>query len=215
MPTGSEAFRRWLIDRIKQTRFSVLRNEPVNELALQMGVTPEVLQRAQAEKAQELAALGRRFVGKQWRGTERKLNLWCPARIRKDIEERATRMELTSAELVRGVVRTLLSGPDNPVLLLPHWAYDGAVYLWSNKERHDVVVRLSYGAYTALRLRAQKFHATPLALVRAAVVDYLEGRMTGAYFVSSSEMWEDPNRYWTGELTRKGEYRGHTGTIAT
>lgn len=219
--TGEQAFRRWLINRIKETRFSLLRAADAEQLALGMGVQAEVLREAQDEKAAELAQHGRHFAHtekkKQWstKRSHRQLSLWCPRHIRQDIEERAQRMEGTPSELVRSIVQTLLSGPDNPVFVLPHWLYRGQISQWDRRERHDVRVLLSNGAYAALRQRAQRLNVSPLALVRASVVDYLEGRMSAAYFVSSGEMWEDPSRYWTGELTRKGEYRGHAGTIET
>lgn len=205
------------MDRIKETRFSLLRGQSIERLAKGMGVLAEVLAEAQEQKATELAKLGRNFVrepsGQAWRSKRCRLSLWCPADIRADIAERASRMELTAGELVRGIVQTLLSGPDNPVFLLPHWRYHGEIAQRDRDKRNVVRVELSVGADVALRQRAQRFSVSTLSLVRGAVADYLEGRMRGAYFVETGEMWEDPSRYWTGELTRKGEYIGHAGIV--
>lgn len=213
------SFRRWLIDRLKETRYRIFSGETMDELALRLGVQPDILRTAQAEKARELHELGRDRSRRNnfWPGTRtRQLPIWCPEIVFKALNERAQYMQLMPVELTRAIVQTLLSGPDNPWWLINGWMYHGK-RLRMRREQHKGwpwVVRLTItlGAYVALSRRAERLGVTKTALIRGAIVDYLEDRMTGAYILPVSAMWQDANRYWTGELTRKGQYDGHPGT---
>jgi len=210
-------FQRWLIERLKETRYAVFSGETLDELAERLGVQPAVLRTAQAEKAAELAQLGRQIPQRVRMPTSAPsplLTVRCPKEVYDEITERARRMEIGAGELVRAIVHTLLSGPDNPWWLLAGWMYEGK-RITMGQSRWKIQVRLSHGAVGALRTRADRLGTTATALARGAVIDYLEGRMAGVHFVALTEMWQDPNKYWTGELIRKGRYDGHPGVTET
>lgn len=213
---AEDRFRRWLIERIKDTRFSVRSGETLDELAQRLGVQAEVLRVAQAEKAAELARIGRRQAGVSKRKVPSpQFEIWCPEVIFEEIRDRTSRMGSTATELLRAITHTLLSGPDNPYVLLRGWMYRGARYYMSPPPGKvwpwKIPVAISHGADAALRRRADRLGTTKTALVRGALVDFLEGRLPGLHYVAVSEMWQDPNRYWTGNLIRKGRYDGHPG----
>jgi hypothetical protein len=211
-------FRRWLIDRIKETCFQKYSGESIEELAQRLGVQADVLRTAQAERAEELTAIGRppiKVGSARARGSAPQLTLHCPKNIFQEMHVRATRLGVSHGELVRAIANTLLSGPDNPIWLYHCWMFEGVrqVIGYKPAQKWYLDVALSKGAHVALDQRATRLGTNKTALLRGAITDYLEGRMTGVCFVPVSMMWQDPKRYWTGELIRKGEYHGHSGTI--
>jgi len=218
-PRGESRFRRWLIDRLKETSFAVYKGELVVDVARRLGVSVDVLKMAQAEKTTELQQMGRTPTNLGGRGHERgyALMLRCPPEARKEIHELARRMGARSSELIRGVTQTLLSGPDNPQWLGRHWIWHGKHILLRPVEGKGwpwfVDVYISRGAAAALQRRAERLGTNKTALIRSATVDFLEGRMTGIQLLPTAEMWNDPNRYWTGELKREGRYVGHPGIV--
>lgn len=213
---GEQRFRRWLIDRLKETRFSIFDGYDVRKLAERLGVQTSVLRLAQSEKADELLAAGRKYSGveRTQSRTSVQISIWMPPLIREDLELRAQRMQCTAAEITRAIAHTLLSGPDNPVVLGRQWWYHGESHPWKRDNAARIDTTVSNGARAALDLRAQRLGTTATAIMRGAIADYLEYRMEEIYFLPALQMWEDPSRYWTGELMRKGEYRGHARAAA-
>jgi hypothetical protein len=213
-------FRRWLIDRLKETSYSIRSGETLETLAKRLGVRTEILRTAQAEKAQELLAMGRSpalALSSRARGRDVQLTVHCPKNVYDAIRARAEDMGMTPAEIIRAITNTLLSGPDNPYILHRSWLYQGVRQTVGpqngKKWRLYFDVAMSVGAHVALKERAKRLETTKTALVRGAITDYLEGRMSGVNFTPVTMMWQNPKRYWTGDLIRKGEYHGHSGTI--
>lgn len=208
-------FRRWIVDRVKESHFMVLREDTLEAVARRIGVQPDVLVQAQKEKATEMAALGRlpTRIGSTRRssGSEAVVQLMFPEEIFPVFVEAAKIKGFENSELVRSIIHTLLLGPDNPRWCARGWYYQGHMY------RIRAATRLQYrckshitrGADVALGLRARQLGVTRIALVRGAVIDFLEGRMNVICHTDLEHMWDDPRRYWTGELIRKGLYNGH------
>jgi hypothetical protein len=214
------SFRRWLIDRLKETRYRIFSGETMDELALRLGVQPDIVRTAQAEKAREMHMLGRERSRRNnfWPGTQtRKLPIWCPELVYDVLKRRAEAMRLTPVELTRAILQALLSGPDNPWWLINGWMFQGKRMRMKRPNgepwRWVINLTMSLGAYVALARRAERLGVSKTALVRGAIVDYLENRLVHIQILPVSAMWQDANRYWTGELTRKGQYDGHSRTL--
>jgi len=206
------------VDRLKETRFAITVDDTVESLAENLGVSAELIATARAEKEAELLGKGLPAAGIARIGKKRppQISIWFPKDAYGHFVDEAKLMGRDAGSLLRAIVYTLLTGPDNPRWMGRGWIYDGRrEHLKRYQERRwPWVVHLSVtvGAHVALADRAERLHTTKTALIRGAVIDYLEGRMPSVKFVELSEMWEDPKRYWTGELIEQAQYKGHEGT---
>jgi len=202
---GVRQFRRWLVDRLKESSWPTTR-EPIEEVARQLGLQPDVLLQATAELAAAREQAGRgvrpaagllptprrdqpiiemsvpKEIAAEWRG-------FCEAR------------DLESNMLFRSLLHTYLSGSREPAWIQKRWKYRGATYKMHGTRRgkrwpHRIRSVVSQGALRALRRRAQRLGARPAAVLRGLVIDLLEGRFGYVKMTDVSAMWDDPNRYW-------------------
>lgn len=214
-PEGHALFRRWLIEKLKRSRWVAIPGDSVERVSRRLGVHPEALAEAQAEFAEERrkegkapAALG---TGRAVQGRRKQIDLDLPEVIQADWQRYCQLRDLSSSVLLRSVIHTLLSGPENPTWTGKGWWYRGRMHRLSNYKKvaakgwwpHNAKTDLTPGAVRALTIRADTLGCSYTALVRGAMIDLLEGRTRRLNIVTSvATMWEDENRYWTGKPPR-------------
>lgn len=208
---GEAQFRRWLIGKIKRARWATFRSDDIDAIAVRLGVQPSVLEEAQAELNAERQRDGKlpAAIGTRQKLTKRRyLDLDMPKPVFEDWKRYCELRQVLSSTLLRSVVHTLLSGPDNPTWTGRGWLYRGhrlvlESYFDSARKRKgwpwNAKTDVTPGSIRALTARADACGAKYTALIRGAVIDLLEGRTKRLNIVTTaSAMWEDENRYWTG-----------------
>lgn len=207
---GESRFRRWLIDKLKRSRWVTYSTDTTESVAKRIGVQPDVIVQAQRELAAERQAEGkapmRLGTGRTKRGRRRQIDVDMPKEVHEDWILYCRTRDLPGSVVIRSLIHTLLSGPDNPTWISRRWRYRGRLLrLVGYKEYvnrgwpYNVKTDVSEGAARALAVRARGLGCTLAALVRGAVIDLLEGRTKRLNIVSSSDaMWDDETRYWVG-----------------
>jgi hypothetical protein len=208
---GESRFRRWLIDKVKRARWVTYTADTVDAVARRIGVQPDVITQAQAELAAERRAEGKMptvlGTGRTQRLKKRQIDIDMPKDVHHDWLLYCKTRALPGSVVIRSLIQTLLSGPENPQWLGRQWRYRGRILrLTGYKEYitrgwpHNVKTDVSEGAARALTLRARSLGCTLAALVRGAVIDLLEGRTKRLNIVNSPDaMWDDETRYWLGQ----------------
>jgi len=205
-------FRRWLIEKVKRSRWVTYPTDSLEAVARRVGVQPDVLVQAQAELSAERRSAGQRAVvlgtGKTVHGRRKQIDLDLPKALNDDWLAYCRARDLSSSVVLRSIIHTLLSGPENPGWTGRSWWYRGKTHRLSNFKEvaakgwwpYNAKTDVTPGAFRALVLRAQRLRCTYTGLVRGAIIDLLEGRTKRLNVVTvASEMWEDENRYWTGK----------------
>ena len=211
-------FRRWLIDKLKQSRWARVKDETIEHLAERLGVHPDVLVVAQRELDQKRRAAGLRPVslGEHQRPhqvTSKKLVLEFPKAVYDDWKQLCDLRGIPPATMLRSLIHTLLSGPQNPTWTRRGWTYHGLRYpldkyshekKTSKKWPYATHTTVTHGASAALTMRAGAAGTTVTALMRGQLIDLLEGRLARLNIINSpGSMFDDEKRYWTG--TERGE----------
>jgi hypothetical protein len=208
---GESIFRRWLIDKVKRSRWPTFKDDTPEAIGQRIGVQPEIIIQAQRELAEERIAQGKAPLRLGTGRTRRKKRRWLDIDMPKDVHQDwllyCRTRDLPASTVLRSLVQTLLSGPENPTWLGRVWRYRGRMLrLVGYKEfmrsgwPYNVKTDVPEGAVRALTIRASGLGCTMTALVRGAVIDLLEGRTKRLNIVNSPDaMWEDENRYWTGQ----------------
>jgi len=207
---GAARFRRWLVDKLKASRWPRSTNDSIVKMAKLIGVRPEVLEQAQQELDEEAKQGGRRRcqVGapNRMRGVKRrKVEVQLPKRVYDDWISYCTLRQLPSPLVLRGLVHDLLTGPRQPTKMERKCYYRGRTYAltgyrYGTKWPYVAKTDVTEGAARALILRATASSTTTAALLRGLVLDLLEGRVQKVTVISSSSaMFDDETRYWTLE----------------
>ena len=208
---GESRFRRWLIDKVKRSRWVTYTTDTVESVARRVGVQTEVILQAQRELAEERRAEGKAPVvlgtGRVRKGKRRQIDVDMPKDVHHDWLLYCKTRDMPGSVVIRSLIHTLLSGPENPSWIGRTWRYRGrTLRLTGYKDYikrgwpYNVKTDVSEGAVRALMLRARDIGCTPTAVVRGAVIDLLEGRTKRLNIVTSADaMWDDETRYWLGK----------------
>lgn len=211
-------FRRWLIDKLKQSRWARMKGESIEHLGVRLGVQPDVLIVAQRELHRERRAAGLRPIslGEHQRPhqvTSKKLLLLFPKAVYADWKQLCDLRGIKAATMLRSLIHTLLSGPRNPTWTGRWWIYHGRRYPLDKHSHHKRTSKkwpyvthttVTHGAAAALTMRADGAGTTVTALMRGQVIDLLEGRLERLNIINApGAMFDDEKRYWTG--TELGE----------
>lgn len=203
-------FREWLVDRVKESGWVGYSGEDDEQLSSRLGVRPEVLVEARNSLADEYRREGREplDVGTRRRRqfpAQPRYEVVLPKVVHKDWLVYCRARQLDESTVLRSIVHYLLSRPQNPGPITYRWWYRGRCYRVC-KERGgrkktgkfitSVEARITNGARAALTRRARSLNVHPSALVRAVMMDLLEGRLKSLPVVNIDQMWDDPNRYW-------------------
>jgi hypothetical protein len=203
----SSLFRTWLVDRVSDARLYKRAGQSLADRARYLGVQPDVLEEADQLRQRRLAEAGRFGSNRgtaQYHGYTRLVSLYVPERIAAVLDAVCAARHIEFADLARAVVQTLLSGPNNPAWRGNGWLYKGKllppVRARGAKRAERRKFSISVGADIALGDRAERLGATKTGLIRGALCDVAEGRMKRLIYTDTTSMWNDPARYWTGEL---------------
>ena len=209
---GHARFRRWLIDKLKRSRWVSYSTDSLEAVARRVGVQPDVLVQAQAELTAERRSDGKKAIvlgtGRAWHGRRKQIDLDLPKAVNDDWLAYCRARDLSGSVVLRSIIHTLLSGPENPTWTGRTWWYRGKMHRLSNYKvvaakgwwPYNAKTDVTPGAARALTLRAERIGCTYTGLVRGAIIDLLEGRTKRLNVVTvASAMWEDENRYWTGK----------------
>lgn len=209
--TDEERFKRWLVDKLKVTRWPYPAATSLAELSRKLGVRPEVLLQAQAELDSERRHQGLPLtrLGDPSRRSGRaqaQLTMQMPEEIHGRWAVESKRRGITAAVLFRSAVHRFLSFPDPPVHpTVSVWMVDGAACSlpWKPPARWPFWVNayITRGAKEALTRRARAYGCPEFALLRAIMLDTLAGHLDKKliYLTTVDGMWDDPQRYWTME----------------
>lgn len=207
-----ERFKRWLIDKLKTSRWPYSATLTVPELSKKLGVQPSVLLQAQLELDQERKAAGLPLVrlGDPARAQAvqaAQVTMQLPREVYEAWKASALNRGLTMASLLRSALHELLSRPagthHQPT---SSWVLNGTAIPLPWKREHGtrgkvlwpywVRCTVTRGAKQALTRRATSAGVTEFALLRALMLDVLSGHLSPAvYLTTLSGMWEDPERY--------------------
>lgn len=201
-------FRQWLVLKVKQSRWRAVAGEELETVARRLGVQPEVILEAQAALDADQAALGRseRVVGSPATyGVPRRVDVNFPKPVWQDWEAYCKLRQLQHGVLLRSLIHTLLSGPDQPRWLGRGWVYRGhRLRMLSSDAKgkknwpYTAKTWITHGASRALVVRANVCGCTVTALMRGIVLELLEGRLERVLMASAVQaMWDDETRYWT------------------
>lgn len=200
-------FRRWLVDRLKASRWPRDDSATYEEMGRLIGVQPDVLEQAQQELIEEAKSKGRRapLLGSPNRRVDRfhSVEVLLPKIVHEDWEAYCKRRNLTSADVLRSLVNELLTGPKQPSWINRRCWYRGSLHtlagsVYGKKWPCFAKTYISGGASRALSQRAQATGTSAAALMRGMVVDLLEGRIKRLTIITEiGSMFDDESKYWT------------------
>lgn len=207
---GEAKFRRWLIAKLKQSSWSQVVGDDLETISARLLVRPEAITLAQRALDEDRRRLGRR---QSQVGTGHSVALGYefevgfPQSIHAEWLSYCRARDMTPTSMLRSVIHTLLSGPEQPRWVGRTWRYHGKRVPMSGyvkyrkaakKWPYVTKAKIPLGARRALNRRAGALGCTPSALVRGAIADLLEGRTRRLSIVSSAQaMWDDEGKYWT------------------
>ena len=185
MTAASLQFREWLVNQLARTGWA-RRSEPVETLAVALGVQPSVLEEARAR-------------GRQQRVETASIVLKFPEAIFERWNHIADAQALEGALLLRGLIEAFLRNGKLPEWTGRFWFFGDRKYdvdswrqgNWPWKVRAEI----SRGADLALEHISALHKTTKTALVRGHVIDYLEGRTRQVILIGASDMYGAPERY--------------------
>src|SRR5262249_47472285 len=126
---GESRFRRWLLDKVKRSRWVRYNADTVESVAQRIGVQPDVIVQAQRELAAERKADGKMPLvlgtGRTKRSKRRQIDVDMPKAVHEDWLLYCRTRDLPGSVVIRSVIHTLLSGPDNPSWIGRQWRYRG------------------------------------------------------------------------------------------
>lgn len=208
--SDEERFKRWLIDKLKISRWPYKLDLPLSELSQKLGVREEVLVQAQRElddlrlsQGLPLAKLGHPLIKFGKSRVEARVEMPIPREIHEEWGAYAEARGLSRSALLRSVLHHFLSRPGPPHHpLVKAWIYRdkqlSLIYRHADEKQWPYWVRTSIteGASDALTLRAQSLGSSEFALVRAIMLDTLVGQLKDFKFLTGrTGMWDDPERY--------------------
>lgn len=210
-PDGAAKFRRWLVDRLKQTRWARIKGERIEATAERLLVHPDALRLAQRALDEERQRDGRVpvAVGSRHRGRlrERIIEIAMPAEVHADWQAYCKQRQLSEYTILRSLAHALLLNPRNPTYLGRGWPYRKHWYRLDGHRQYrrrgekwpwTAKTTTTMGASQALLRRASQAGVSVSALLRGAVLDLLERRTLQFQIVTAADqMWDDPDRYVT------------------
>lgn len=195
-------FRGWLVDRIKDTQWVVFNDEELEDEARRLGVQPDVLIDAQKQldADREKAALPKTRIGMPRFSHGQVFDVVVPQQMKIDFEERARSRGLATNCLARSIIHWMLLGSWVPSYYGSSCMYGGEVVKMTvspkNKWPWCIRTKITRGAATALKKRADFLKTSGRSLVRGAFIDYLDYRIDVPVVPTIKLMFSDPDKYW-------------------
>lgn len=193
-------FKNWLILQLQRTRWVRLR-EPPERTAQRLGVTLEVLLEARKQYA---ANVERGELGYKLHAESVEVSIKAPEQLFVTWREICKDMRLEGGAVLRTLIHQLLLARTNSAKLdQAEWVVYGRRYPIKSDPNKAWPWRLrtfiSRGAKSALRIRASRARVTETALVRAQIVEFLEGsHRKMPHVVTPEQMHSTAEKYFLG-----------------
>lgn len=198
---GPAAFRRWLVEKLKATRWA----HPESGMALEavaehLWVHPDALRAAQQSLGEDMVEHGRITSGLgtgALRGKCKHFAMAVPEEVLKVLRDYARLRSLTMDTMLRSVVHDLLMSPTLPETRGQGWFVWGQRFTIRHERPLLAKAWITHGAHRALQRRAQFSGSSASGLVRAVIIDILEGRRSEFQIIAGpAAMWDDETRYF-------------------
>jgi hypothetical protein len=199
-------FREWLAERLLGTKYATigLDDEDVDRVAKQIGVDPDLLLEVRACARIERHSLGlksaagpkERLLAVRQRVAQ--INIFMPPPVHEAWKSECDFRGVDSTLLIRSMLHEYLLGAREPPPLVA-WAWRGQVYRMGDRAKRMLHVErtaVPHGARRALSRRAERSGVPKIAIIRALMVEALEGDHRGVALVESSMMFDDETRYF-------------------
>src|SRR5258706_12477403 len=122
---GESRFRRWLVDKVKRARWVTYTADTVDAVARRIGVQADVITQAQRELSEERRAEGKVLsvlgTGRTQRRKKRQVDIDMPKDVHHDWLLYCKTRDLPGSVVIRSLIQTLLSGPENPQWIGRQW----------------------------------------------------------------------------------------------
>ncbi len=199
-------FRLWLIARVAETKYArdpVADDAALEALAQKMGLQPDLL----AEARVRARTLGRAPTG-QNQGDRRLVAVSCAEAPYRAWEKHVdTWGGISQSDLLRSLIYAYLCGTYEPPCerLTRLWVWDGrhvTVTRIKGRPAYSIHSFIKRGAYVALVERARRLNHTVTALLRALILENMDGRFgqRGALTILDlRSMPGDPEFYLKGQ----------------
>src|SRR5258706_11681447 len=162
---GESRFRRWLVDKVKRARWVTYTADTVDAVARRIGVQADVITQAQRELSEERRAEGKVLsvlgTGRTQRRKKRQVDIDMPKDVHHDWLLYCKTRDLPGSVVIRSLIQTLLSGPENPQWIGRQWRYPARMlhlkgYKEENREgwAYKLKNEVAQGAARAVTLQA-------------------------------------------------------------
>lgn len=204
--SGGWEFRRWLVDRLVGTEHATRRieDDKLDDYAARIGVQPDVLIEARI-KARHLVVEGksRHALSDETRPGYRTyfVKVRMPPRVLKRWQEECERRDVESSVLLVSLLHNYLSGRREPVqqfLDRKWWHLDGRRLLVAKISEIGATALVSRGAWRALKIRATRLGEFRATVIRALMLEAMNGMHMDLPIVYLHAMLDDEHRYYLG-----------------
>lgn len=197
------SFREWLATRLAATAYASndIPDDKIDEVAVRLGVQPDLLLEVRAADRVRRAAHGLSFHRRTLQ-----CELWMPQPVFKAWKDEAAYRGVDGRVLFRSLIHEYLLAPREPAELLDHWVWNGRAYRVGSTpfDRRAAAgvdrekTKLTVGAWRALKLRASRLGVTRSAIMRALVLETMRGEHRTLTLVQPGHMFDDETRYYLG-----------------
>lgn len=207
-----EAFRAWLAERLLGTRYATIRlaDDEIDPIAKQLGVDPDLLLevRAQARVALHAKGLAPPLSNRKKRHLQRVKDgdarlyqylLWMPPDVFAAWKSECQTRGVHGPTLLRSLIHAYLLGTHEPQPLKT-WVWNGRLLRGYRAHCLKEAAVIPSGAKRALMRRALGRGTQATLIVRGLVMEALRGEHAGVPLVQAGMMFDDENRYNTGDL---------------
>jgi hypothetical protein len=202
-------FRERLIELVIATRYArdPIKDENIDRIAKSIGLDPDLLLEARVRYRIQRRRDGFQIpMGRKRCGT-RHYQIKCdmPEQVYRDWKHEAARRGVDSAALMRSIMHAYLLGSYEPGPLLRRWQYKGQDLTIPKKQWESTKGKGAYpykerslvtwGSMRALRLRAERLGHRPTAIMRALILEILDGKFPHVRLIDAQSMFDDETRY--------------------
>jgi hypothetical protein len=191
--SDQQPFRTWLIQRLIATRAAEI-NVPdarIEEYAKQMGVHPDVLFEARALLLIEDAKIGRFFRRHYFQ-----CEVWVPKPIWEVWLEECAFRGIASPVLLRSLLFDYLTHEREPGELLRGWRLGDRSFRVREGDSVKAKTQCTPAAWRVLRKRSMRRGASGSALLRALMMEAIQGEHRAIRLIEARMMHDDESRYY-------------------
>ena len=198
-------FRRWLIEKLSRARWAQYRDDTDEEMAVRLGVQPEVLSAARLvheERQADNPKKTRPGMPRANRRVQKMIYLEPPGEVYAEWSAIRDGRKATNSMLFRSALHHVLRLKWQPAWLSTRgpngaWLFHGRWLGQVNIREHNYRIRapVSERMELAMQERAARTGVTPAALARWAVLSLAEGKLRSLRIVPPSEALYKQHEY--------------------